>query len=174
MAEIVQQVNELANLQNRSEALLAVARQNAMVRASVGAKVVEIGEQLGRLAEVLASARLVSNRVKGANEKQTKHLDELAAALEAAPTSADLERSVDELSAVVQGLGGQPPGAPTASMEPVSAINNSVSASPTEDELPFQDARSRGGYRYSRRRKTPTRRKGTPTRRRRKSKSRRR
>ena len=161
MASVRAQVNELADLQGRSAALLALAQQNALVRASIGSKIVDIGEQLGKFAEVLATARLVANKVEGANERQTKHLDNLMSALEAAPTSADLERSVDELSAVVKGMDGQPPGAPAAIMETES------------QELPFQEARSIGGYRYSRRRKTPTR-KRTPSRRRRKNKTRRR
>jgi hypothetical protein len=168
MAEIVQQVNELANLQNRSESLIALAVQNAEIRANIGRKISEMREQFQALAGVLASAKSVANRVEGANAKQTEHLDKLARALESAPTSTDLERSVGELSAVVQGLGGQPPGAPTGSMETAAVIEDNMST-----ELPFKDAISSGGYRYSRKRKTPTRKK-TSSRRRRKHKTRRR
>ena len=173
MAAVVQQVNDLADLQNRSQALIDLAVQNAAIRGNIARKVMGMQEQVRALAGVLAAARGVADKVEGATERQTAHLDKLAAALNQAPTSAELETSVDELGTLVGDLCG-PPGSPTASMEPVSAINNPVSAPPTADELPFQDARSRGGYRYSRRRKTPTRKRKTPTRKRRKSKTRRR
>ena len=161
MASVRAQVNELADLQGRSAALLALAQQNALVRASIGSKIVDIGEQLGKFAEVLATARLVANKVEGANERQTKHLDNLMSALEAAPTSADLERSVDELSAVVKGMDGQPPVSPPSTL---SAVTPPF----------FPSAPPAGGYRYSRRRKTPTRKRKTPSRHRRKNKNRRR
>ena len=55
MAAVVQQVNELADLQGRSEAILTLARRNAEVRGNIGRKTAEIAAQLKQVGEVLNS-----------------------------------------------------------------------------------------------------------------------
>ena len=172
MAAVVQQVNELADLQGRSEAILTLARRNAEVRGNIGRKTAEIAAQLKQVGEVLNRAKLVSDRVVGANEKQTEHLNNLETALNQAPTSEELDDQVDTLSALAMSLEGGPPGAPPS--------NLSAESQGLIDEIDAALATpASGGYRYSRRRKTPTRRKTatrkrTPSRRRRKHKTRRR
>ena len=167
MATVIDQVNELADLQGRSAAILTLARRNAEVRADIGRKTVEITAQINRVGEALRAAQVVAARVVGANDKQTEHLNNLEAALNQAPTAEELNVQVDVLSALTKGLDEGPPATPPS--------NLSANTPAFVPESP-----PAGGYRYSRRRNTPTRRKTptrkrkTPTRRRRKSKTRRR
>jgi hypothetical protein len=161
MATVIDQVNELADLQGRSAAILTLARRNAEVRADIGRKTVEITAQINRVGEALRAAQVVAARVVGANDKQTEHLNNLEAALNQAPTAEELNVQVDVLSALTKGLDEGQPATPPS--------NLSASTPPFVPGAP-----PAGGYRYSRRRKTPTRKRKTPSRRRRKHKTRRR
>jgi hypothetical protein len=166
MATIIEQVNELADLQGRSAAILTLARRNAEIRTDIGRKTAEITAQINRVGEALRAAQLVAARVVGANDKQTEHLNNLEAALNQAPTAEELNVQVDVLSALTKGLGEGPPAAP-----PSNLSANTPAFVPASPPV--------GGYRYSRRRKTPTRRKTatrkrTPSRGRRKHKTHRR
>jgi hypothetical protein len=163
MATVIDQVNELADLQGRSAAILTLARHNAEVRGNIGRKTAQIAAQLKQVGEVLNRAKLVADRVVGANEKQTEHLNNLETALNQAPTAEELDEQVDTLSALAMSLEGGPPAAPPSNLSADAPAF--VPAAPPA-----------GGYRYSRRRKTPTRRKTatrkrTPSRRRRKHKT---
>ena len=166
MATVIDQVNELADLQGRSTAILTLARRNAEVRADIGRKTVEITSQINRVGEALRAAQVVAARVVGANDKQTEHLNNLEAALNQAPTAEELNVQVDALSALTKGLDEGPPATP-----PSILSANTPAFVPASPPV--------GGYRYSRRRKTPTRRKTatrkrTPSRHRRKHKTHRR
>ena len=162
MTAIVRQVNELADLQGRSETILALAESNAVIRGNIGRKTAEIAAQLGRVGEVLKRAKVVADRVVGANDAQTAHLDKLETALKKAPTAGELDEQIDALSALANGLDGGPPSTPPSNLNPDAATF-----------VPAVPQTTTGGYRYNRRRKTPTRKK-TSSRRRRKHKTRRR
>jgi len=166
MADIRAQVNELADLQGRSAALIALAEQNAAGRANIAQKVTEIEEQISRVGDVMSAAKLVADRVEGANEKQTQHLEALEGALRKAPTAEELDDRLQNLKVLATSLNEQGP----RGLNTVAPPSKLSAVTP-----PFvPSAPPAGGYRYSRRRKTPTRKRKTPSRRRRKHKTRRR
>jgi len=120
MATVIDQVNELADLQGRSAAILTLARRNAEVRADIGRKTVEITAQINRVGEALRAAQVVAARVVGANDKQTEHLNNLEAALNQAPTAEELNVQVDVLSALTKGLDEGPPATPPSNLSAVA------------------------------------------------------
>jgi hypothetical protein len=143
---IVEQVNELANLQGRSQALIDLAVENSRIRASIGATVSSMQVNMNKLREVLISARAVSDRVTGANKKQSDLLDALEAALRENP-STDLEKNVGELSTLISQMSEGPAVGPA--IETAADIERGL-----QSALSALD--QQGGYQYGHKRRTPS------------------